>query len=313
VPRPKSVDAPPQGRRTTFVRMTFNEGGRIDSSRVRTSRGGKGVAIGGGAGILVLLVYLFTGQDLSGVIGGGEPSQQESGISLEHCKTGADANQYVECRMVGGAESLDAFWQTALPEQAGIEYQTPGIEVFEDSVATGCGNATSAVGPFYCPPDASVYLDTGFFDQLETQLGAENAPLAQLYIVGHEWGHHISNQQGIMDRMDRQDTGPTSDGVRLELQADCYAGMWLSHAASTPDANSEDNAPLLKAPTQEELSDALDAAAAVGDDRIQQGAGQEVNPEAWTHGSAEQRMRWFSTGYEQGNMAACDTFSAGQL
>jgi len=293
--------------------MTFNEGGRIDSGRVRSSRGGKGAAIGGGAGILVLLVYLFTGQDLSGVLGGGEPSQQESGMSLAHCQTGADANEYVECRMVGGAESLDAFWQTALPEQANVEYREPAFQVFEGSVATGCGNATSAVGPFYCPPDESVYLDTGFFDQLETQLGAENAPLAQLYIVGHEWGHHISNQQGIMDQMDRQDTGPESDGVRLELQADCYAGMWLSHAANTPDPNSPNNAPLLKAPTQEQLTDALDAAAAVGDDRIQESAGQEVNPEAWTHGSAEQRMRWFTTGYEQGTMAACDTFSAGQL
>jgi predicted metalloprotease len=281
---------------------------------VRTSRGGKGAAVGGGAGIIVLLIYLFTGADLSGVVGGGgEPAAPEAGQSLEHCQTGADANEYVECRMVAGAESLDAFWETALPEQAGIEYQMPGFEIFEESVATDCGNATSAVGPFYCPPGASVYLDTGFFDQLETQLGAENAPLAQLYIVGHEWGHHISNQQGIMDQMGRQDTGPESDGVRLELQADCYAGMWLAHAANTPDPNSENNAPLLKAPTQEQLTDALDAAAAVGDDRIQESAGQEVNPEAWTHGSAEQRMRWFTTGYEQGTVAACDTFATDQL
>jgi predicted metalloprotease len=294
--------------------MTFNEGGRINSGRVHTSRGGKGIAVGGGAGILVLLVYLFTGQNISGLVGdGGESSQQESGVSLDHCQTGADANRYVECRMVAGAESLDAFWQTALPEQAGVNYRPPAFEVFQDSVATGCGNATSAVGPFYCPPDESVYLDTGFFDQLETQLGAENAPLAQLYIVGHEWGHHISNQQGIMNAVDRQDTGPTSDGVRLELQADCYAGMWLSHAATVPDPDSPDGAPLLEQPTTEQVSDALDAAAAVGDDRIQAGAGQEVNPEAWTHGSAEQRMRWFTTGYEQGSLAACDTFSAGQL
>ncbi|MPV35794.1 KPN_02809 family neutral zinc metallopeptidase [Georgenia subflava] len=291
--------------------MTFNEGVRADPGRVRSSRGAKGAAIGGGAGVIALLVFLFTGQDVSGILGGGEQVASQPGDDFSHCQTGADANEFVECRMVFTADALDQYWVAALPEQAGIEYQQPAFTVFENSVGTGCGNATSAVGPFYCPPDAGVYLDTGFFDQLETRLGAENAPLAQMYIVAHEWGHHISNQQGIMDAIDRQDTGPTSDGVRLELQADCYAGMWVGQAATVVDPDSGET--FIQPPTRQQVADALDAAAAVGDDRIQQGAGQEVNPEAWTHGSAEQRMRWFTTGYEQGSMAACDTFSAGRL
>ncbi|MEE6273212.1 neutral zinc metallopeptidase [Georgenia sp. MJ206] len=294
--------------------MTFNEGVRADSRRVRRSRGTRGAAIGGGTGVLVLLVYLVSGADVSGLVGGGSGGaggEATAGAGFEHCRTGADANRDVDCRMVFTADALDQYWVAALPEQAGVEYEMPGFEVFEASVGTGCGNATSAVGPFYCPPDASVYLDTGFFTQLETQLGAENAPLAQMYIVAHEWGHHIQNQLGTMDAIDRQGAGPTSDGVRLELQADCYAGLWVGHAATVVDPESGET--FLVPPTQAEVTDALDAAAAVGDDRIQVGAGQEVNPESWTHGSAEQRQRWFTAGYSEGTMAACDTFAAGAL
>ncbi|TRW45732.1 neutral zinc metallopeptidase [Georgenia yuyongxinii] len=290
--------------------MTFNEGVRADTGRVRRSRGGRGAAIGGGAGLLALLIYLVTGQDVGGLLGGTEqPTQQQ--VSSEDCQTGADANASTDCRMVFTGEGLDEYWVAALPDQTGIQYQEPGFELFEGSVATGCGNATSAVGPFYCPPDASVYLDIGFFDQLESQLGAENAPLAQMYIVAHEFGHHIQNQQGTMATIDRQDTGPESDGVRLELQADCYAGMWVGQAANVVDPDSGET--LIQPPTREQVNDAIDAAAAVGDDRIQAGAGQQVNPDTWTHGAAEQRVRWFTTGYEQGSMEACDTFAAEQL
>jgi predicted metalloprotease len=295
--------------------VSFNEGVRADTSRVRRSRGGRGAAIGGGTGVLVLLVYLFTGADLSGVVGGGGAAQPVGpaivGEGFEHCQTGADANRYTDCRMVFTADALDQYWGAALPEQTGVAYQMPAFEIFESAVSTGCGNATSAVGPFYCPPDASVYLDIGFFDQLESQLGAENAPLAQMYIVAHEWGHHIQNQLGTMDAIDRQGTGPTSDGVRLELQADCYAGLWVGHAASIVDPDSGER--FLRPPTQEQVADALDAAAAVGDDRIQAGAGREVDPESWTHGSAEQRQRWFTAGYTEGTVAACDTFAADRL
>ncbi|MFH5822667.1 neutral zinc metallopeptidase [Georgenia sp. AZ-5] len=293
--------------------MTFNDDVRADTGRVRRSRGGRGAAIGGGAGLVALLVYLFTGVDISGLtVGGpGEPATSGAVDGFAHCQSGADANRYTDCRMVYTADALDEYWATTLPEQAGIDYQLPGFEIFEQSVPTGCGSATSAVGPFYCPADASVYLDIAFFDQLETQLGAENAPLAQMYVVAHEWGHHIQNQQGTMATIDRQGTGPESDGVRLELQADCYAGLWVGRAATVVDPDSGQT--FIQPPTPAQVQDALDAAAAVGDDRIQAGAGQQVNPEAWTHGSAEQRSRWFTAGYEQGTMAACDTFAASPL
>jgi uncharacterized protein len=289
--------------------MTFNEGVRADPGRVRRSRGGRGAAAGGGLGLVALLIYLFTGTDILG--GGGEPTTTQETASVDNCETGADANESTDCRMVFTGEGLDEYWVAALPEQAGIQYQEPDFELFEQSVSTGCGNATSAVGPFYCPPDTTVYLDVGFFDQLESQLGAENAPLAQMYIVAHEFGHHIQNQQGTMATIDRQDTGPGSDGVRLELQADCYAGMWVGQAANVVDPDSGET--LIQPPTREQVNDAIDAAAAVGDDRIQAGAGQQVNPDTWTHGAAEQRVQWFITGYEQGSMAACDTFAAQQL
>ncbi|GAA1637305.1 KPN_02809 family neutral zinc metallopeptidase [Georgenia ruanii] len=289
--------------------MTFNDDVRADTSRVRRG-GGKGIAVGGGAGLVALLVLLFTGQDISRFLPGGQQTAAPA-QDFAHCVTGADANRYTDCRMVYTADALDQYWLAALPEQGGVQYREPTFQLFEGQVATGCGSATSAVGPFYCPPDESVYLDLGFFDQLETQLGAENAPLAQEYIVAHEWGHHIQNQLGTMATIDQRSTGPQSDGVRLELQADCYAGLWVGHAASVVDPDSGQT--FLQPPTPEQIGDALDAAAAVGDDRIQAGAGQQVNPESWTHGSSEQRVRWFTTGYEQGTLAACDTFAAQQL
>jgi predicted metalloprotease len=205
--------------------------------------------------------------------------------------------------MQGAAAALNTYWETQVDG-----YTAPGMVVFLDSVSTGCGSATSASGPFYCPPDQSVYLDTAFYDDLRTQFGATGGPLAQLYVVAHEWGHHIQNITGTMNGLDLQDQGPTSDGVRLELQADCYAGAWVNAASTIPDEN---GVPFLVQPTDAEIADALNAAAAVGDDNIQEtmGGGQ-VNPETWTHGSSESRQRWFTTGYTQG-VGACDTFSAG--
>ncbi|WP_324652680.1 neutral zinc metallopeptidase [Georgenia sp. H159] len=295
--------------------MTFNEGVRADSGRVRTSRGGgRGLAIGGGLGggglVLVVVVMLLTGQNPASLLGGGGDTTgqgAEPGIDLSHCQTGADANEHTECRMVLTADALDVHWDGVMAEQTSQDYVMPGFEIFQDSVATGCGSATAAVGPFYCPPDSSVYLDLGFFDQLETQLGAQNAPLAQMYIVAHEWGHHAQHSLGTMEGADRTDTGPSGDAVRLELQADCYAGMFIGDAATTVDPDSGET--FLQQPTAAEVRTALDAAAAVGDDRIQESAGQEVSPHSWTHGSAEQRMNWFVTGYEQGTLQACDTFA----
>ena len=293
--------------------MSFNEGVRSDSGRVNTSRG-RGAAIGGGslvALVAVFLIYQFTGVDLSGVVQpadtGGQGAQTSQDLS--HCQTGADANQYTECRMVTTADSLDNVWNEQLSaQQTGVEYVMPGFTIFEEGVTTGCGSATSAVGPFYCPSDQSVYLDLGFFQQMERDFGAADAPLAQEYVVAHEWGHHIQNISGIFQRANVQETGPQGDAVRLELQADCLAGIWMHWASTTIDPDS--GVPFLKAPTREEIATALQTAAAIGDDRIQEKTQGQTNPDTWTHGSAEQRQTWLMTGLESGHIGQCDTFAA---
>ncbi|MGV3712533.1 KPN_02809 family neutral zinc metallopeptidase [Pseudolysinimonas sp.] len=289
--------------------MTFNDDANIRGGRV--SRRGRNAAIGAGGGGLVVLALLVLGPilgvDLSGLVplvnGGGTTT--ETGDPLEGCLTGEDANASVDCRMQGAATSLDLYWETQVDG-----YVAPALDLFGGSVQTGCGNATSAVGPFYCPPDQRVYIDTAFFDQLQTQFGASGGPLAQMYIVAHEWGHHIQNIVGTMNGLNLQDTGPTSDGVRLELQADCYAGAWVAAASDVEDAS---GIALLKEPTDAEITDALNAANVVGDDYIQENLGDgTVNPETWTHGSSEQRQAWFRAGYS-GGPGSCDTFSTNNL
>jgi predicted metalloprotease len=204
--------------------------------------------------------------------------------------------------MQGAAASLEDYWSTQVEG-----YRSPAdFVLFTDGVSTGCGNASSAVGPFYCPRDQVIYIDTAFFDQLKTQFGSSGGPLAQLYVVGHEWGHHIQNITGIMSNLNLQTTGPASDGVRLELQADCFAGAWIAGASTTLD---DSGTPYQKPPTDAEIRDALSAAAAVGDDNIQEQTQGQVQPETWTHGSSDARQKWFLVGYQQG-ANACDTFGA---
>jgi len=196
--------------------------------------------------------------------------------------------------------SLDAFWIDAAPE-IGVQYREPGAIIFEQSVSTACGPATSAVGPFYCPADETVYLDTGFYDDLRTRFGADGGPLAEMYVVAHEWGHHMQKITGVLESADISQSGPDSDAVRLELQADCFGGAWAGAASEGPDA-------LLEPITREQVAQALDAAEAIGDDRIQEQTSGQVSPESWTHGSSEQRQRWFTVGFE-GGVTACDTFA----
>lgn len=293
--------------------MTFNENSRLDTSGVsKRGRGGvgKGAAIGGGSVVVLIIAFVisqFLGVDVTGLVdgsaGGGQVGPGEE-LSLEHCQTGADANQYVECRMVGAQNSLDQFWAEQAPA-AGISYQTPGFVIYDGQTSSACGTASNAVGPFYCPADTSMYIDVTFFDILSEQYGSSSGALAEMYVVAHEWGHHMQYLFGILQQIDNQQTGPASDGVRLELQADCFAGAWVAGAATTRDAQGNQ---LLQPPTRAEIADALSAAAAVGDDHIQQTAGQQVNPESFSHGTSEQRQAWFTTGYEQG-WQACDTFS----
>ena len=284
--------------------MTFNPNANISGGKASKRGRNTGIAVGGGVGVLALfLLSQFLGVDLTGLAGGGgQPAASDS--ALEQCQTGADANENVECRMKGASASLERYWTTEAQE-LGFDYSGPtDLILFEGATTTGCGNASAATGPFYCPPDQTIYIDTSFYDQLEQRFGAESGPLAEMYVVAHEWGHHVQNLAGILQSTQDGQTGPTSNAVRVELQADCFAGAWTGAAATTEDEN---GVTFLQPITREQYSEALSAAAAVGDDRIQEATQGQVNPHQFTHGTSEQRVRWFEAGYEQG-AGACDTF-----
>jgi len=290
--------------------MTFNEGMRIDTSSVGSSGGGsgRGIAIGGGVGgLAILLIALFLGVDPGPVLQQqSAPSQSQPGFDLARCKTGADANKYAECRVVATTNSLDGIWSQLLKG-----YRKPRTQLFTGQVQTGCGPATSDVGPFYCPADQTAYFDVGFFDVLKNQFGSSGGPLAQEYVVAHEYGHHVQNLLGDLSRAQKGAQGPTGGGVRSELQADCYAGVWAHYAAITKQPGTD--VTYLQPLTDKDIADALSAASSVGDDRIQKETTGRVNPERWTHGSSAQRQKWFTVGYQTGDPAKCDTFSAQNL
>ncbi|WP_322919328.1 KPN_02809 family neutral zinc metallopeptidase [Nocardioides renjunii] len=314
--------------------MRFNPKADISRGRVRDAGGGRGGMGGGGmrmplpggtragggiGGVLIVILFLVLTQCMGGGegSGGGLPGGstggslgQAQGINenderYANCQTGQDANEDPDCARVAVAVSLEQYWAQALPQQSGTQFDPAQINTFAGAVSTGCGQASSQVGPFYCPPDQQIYLDTTFFeDVLQGQLGGQGGDFVEPYVLGHEYGHHIQNLLGTMGQV-RTQQGPDSDAVRLELQADCYAGMW------TRDASDGDG--ILAELDEGDIAEAVDSAKTVGDDRIQQKSGGRVDPEGWTHGSSEQRMRWFMTGYEQGTLEACDTFSASQL
>ena len=296
--------------------MSFNDNARLDTSQVL---GGKGGAIAGGGvgGIILLLVFVFLG----GGSGSGplpfDPSQVLQGgsgetVDVSPCQTGADANRSDVCRIVGTVNSVQDYWADALPADAGVPYREAQTVIFSGSTQSACGTASAAVGPFYCPADEQVYIDATFFDELSGRFGADGGNLAQMYVVAHEYGHHVEQILGDLDasQQDRS-TGPTSAGVRVELRADCLAGVWAHHAATTEDA---DGVTLIKPLTRDDIDSALSAASAVGDDHIQEElGGGTVDPDSWTHGSSEQRQRWFLAGYESGTIESCDTFGTDDL
>ncbi len=292
--------------------MTFNEGMQIDTSTSTTSGGvgGMRIALGGGiGGLLILFAALLFGVDPGGITSQQPMDTRDdvaSGFDLSRCRTGADANTYVQCRVVATGNSVDAVWHQLMRD-----YTRPHMRLFTGSVDTGCGPATSAVGPFYCPVDQTAYFDTDFFQVLVTRFGSSGGPFAQEYVVAHEYGHHVQQLQGIIGRSRQGAQGALGNGVRTELQADCYAGVW-AHYASTVKQEST-GVPYLEPLSDKDIRDALSAAASVGDDRIQKAATGHINPESWTHGSSAQRQKWFTTGYRTGNPNKCDTFSAADL
>jgi predicted metalloprotease len=283
--------------------MTFRRGTRLDPGQVRDMRGRGGMLAAGGGlgGVIVLVAVLLLGgspQDaatLTGILDGTTVGNEQPNDLSQECQTDVDANAREDCRIIGYVNSIQAYWETAIEG-----YTLAPTTFFDGGISTGCGQATSAVGPFYCPVDDGIYIDLGFFDTLQTQFGAEGGPFAEAYILAHEYGHHVQDLLGVL-QAGGAGTGEESRAVRTELQADCYAGVWASNAVDTGYLN-----PI----TADQLGQAIDAASAVGDDRIQEKTQGQVTPETWTHGSAEQRVEWFRTGYQSGDPSDCDTFNA---
>lgn len=303
--------------------MRFNEGAGLDASEIRDLRGsgvGGRVAVGGGGVSIVGLLLYFLMSQLGGTggfgaggfglgdLGSGE-QVSNSDLSSE-CRTGADANSNHDCAIVAIVNSVQDFWTNQFA-RSGQTYQKAPTTFFNGGVNTGCGSAGSDVGPFYCPADQGVYIDLSFYDTLEQQFGTQGGLFAEAYVLAHEYGHHVQTLLGTSQRVDHGATGPESGSVRLELQADCYAGVWAKNATSTPTESGE---PLISEITQDDIRRALDTAAHIGDDFIQRelGGGQ-VDESKFSHGSSEQREHWFITGLESGDPARCDTFSARDL
>jgi predicted metalloprotease len=317
--------------------MRFNPNARLDTSQVQDQRGGRsggggiglgglgglgGVAKGGGGlGVVIVIGFILysmfsgggsstVGNILNSMLGGGTTQAQADNTTLEtNCKTGADANNNSDCALVAIVNSVQAYW-TAQLQASGTTYTKAPTVWFTGSVSTGCGNASSGTGPFYCPADKRVYVDLSFFEQLKTQFKANDAMFTQAYVLAHEYGHHVQNLLGTSSRVGSA-TGATSGSVRLELQADCYAGAWGHNATTVPGA---DGQILIQDVTQADIDGALQAAEHIGDDYIQSNLG-DGSPDAstFTHGTSEQRRHWFSLGYQSGDPAVCGTFDTNDL
>ena len=281
----------------TVTAVRFRRDAQLDTSQVSDRRGVGPLAIGGGGviGIIVLVVQLLGGGGGTGSLQLGEPNTDLSG----ECRTGDDANQQDDCRIVGVVNSVQSFWSSKLPS-----YQQTNTVFFSGQVSTGCGVASSAVGPFYCPTDQKIYIDLGFYDELRSRFGASGGPFAEAYVIAHEYGHHVENLQGVLERSRDGETGPQSAAVRVELQADCLAGMWAKGAVDTG---------FIEELTDADIADGLNAASSIGDNRIQEQTQGQVNPERWTHGSSEQRQKWFLNGYRSDTITGCDTFAVPEV
>ncbi|GAB77438.1 hypothetical protein SAMN05421595_1273 [Austwickia chelonae] len=308
--------------------MTFNDDAELDTSDItgggEGTFGHTGAIIGGGGGILgliALVVYTLMGGSGSQVLGSGGNGMDLSQLGAggqysqkiyDHCKTGADANKDDVCLVVGTVNSVQGYWKKKFPESTknNTEWRLTKTNLYSGQTQSKCGMASNQVGPFYCPADRQVYIDASFFKLLSQRFGSDKGNFAKMYVVAHEYGHAAQDQLGVLGEAQKDPKGPASGGVKVELMADCFAGMWAKDASTTKDKNGKT---LLKPLTQQDIQSALSAASAVGDDTIQQRTQGRVSPENFTHGSAEQRMRWFMAGYNSQNVATCNTLKASTL
>lgn len=277
------------------------ESGNIEDMRSQGGMGAGGFRLPGGGGggklgivgtIVVVLVGLYFGVDPSVFLGGGAPQAPTRAVD-----TSAPAAQQERAFVATVLADTEDTWRQIF-QQMDRTYEEPKLVLFSGAVQSACGFAQSASGPFYCPGDRKVYLDTSFFDELGQRFGAPG-DFAQAYVIAHEIGHHVQTLLGISQQVRR---GDNAMSVRLELQADCFAGVWAHHAQRSRD--------MLEAGDVEE---ALTAATAIGDDRLQKQSQGHVVPDAFTHGSSAQRVRWFRQGMQAGTLDACDTFNARDL
>jgi predicted metalloprotease len=258
--------------------------------------------VGGIGGVAILLICLFLGVDPSAILGdgsGGSPQvQQQQPQAQRRQAPDADTNRRFAAQVLGETEQV---WRAQF-NQLGRQYEDPTMVLYSDATQSGCGFSQAQVGPFYCPNDRKLYIDLDFMAMLQQRLGAKG-DFASAYIIAHEVGHHVQNQLGILrlaERIEERPGSPDANAVqvRIELQADCFAGIWAKQA--------NDARRILEPGDVEE---GMNAAAAVGDDRLQQQSGQRVRPESFTHGSSADRAKWFRTGLERGELAACNTFA----
>ena len=264
-------------------------------------RRGGGIAVGGIGGVAILLLCLFLGVDPSMILGDGSgsaPTTQQQQTQQRQAPYSADEGRRFAAQVLGETEQV---WEGQF-RQLGRQYEPPVLVLYSDATQSGCGGAQAQVGPFYCPNDRKVYIDLDFMAALQHRLGARG-DFAAAYIIAHEVGHHVQNQLGILrlaERIEDRPGGTDANAmqVRIELQADCFAGVWAKQA--------NDARRILE---QGDIEEGINAAAAVGDDRLQQQAGQRVRPESFTHGSSADRVKWFRTGLERGELAACNTFA----
>lgn len=271
--------------------------GNVEDRRGAGGLPGGGIAVGGVGGLIIALIAMFFGIDPGAILGGGSSSQPTQQSQSTQATQNDEAYQFVD-RVLG---STDQVWGSIF-KQAGRTYTEPRLVLYTRGTQSGCGQANSAVGPFYCPADQKIYLDTSFFTQMDRQLGG-GGDFAYAYVIAHEVGHHVQDELGISDQVERRQRSARTEAeansysVRLELQADCFAGVWGN--------KTQQDAKI----TQADVQEAVATAEAIGDDNLQRQGQGYVAPDSFTHGSAAQRVKWFMTGFRSGNPNGCDTFN----